>query len=282
MNPNYDKLNKNADLVRDILRIAGIRNNFFIAGGSVFSLINNNSNYNDLDVYFYEEIDFSALENIKLTFSASVSVSKAAVTITVGDYPQTIIQFLKISQGTPEEVFETFDINHSKVAYTSDYKLIISENFSKEIDINFKLFSTKTYFRYKKYLNKGSKDPDNRTLNKIIDFLVDDLFGFVRLFTYGEEDSQQNHTNRKTKLCVLKTLDKKHFNHNLYNKIVQKYSELECLEIFKTLIYNFKENLFFTSESDEFLLQFFLVSKKFTLTATQYQRLAEKYPEYLI
>ena len=72
-----EKLNALVDCVKEKLEYAEKEIPFFIAGGSVFAAINN-SKYNDIDVYFYNEVDFKKL--VPLIEMSAVHITENAVT----------------------------------------------------------------------------------------------------------------------------------------------------------------------------------------------------------
>lgn len=146
---------------------------FYIAGGSIFSTLNGNKHYNDIDVFFYNEIDYqiavSCVDEIRHETINAVSFNPKA-------FPHLKFQFIKLHIGHPLEVFKTFDLNCAKCAYTHDGKLIKAEDYNVVIDANVESMNGLTLGRYFKYVNdKKALDPDNKTLYKILRHLIDNF-----------------------------------------------------------------------------------------------------------
>lgn len=150
----------------------GINVPFFIAGGSIASALNGVTEYGDIDVYFYNEDDvLYAIDMIPTIDIVHIS-DNAATFRHKGD----LIQFVKIVTGDPKDVLDTFDINSSRCAFTSDNKLIKGRDYSKKIKIDFNNFSSSTHTRYNKYFHqKKCTDPGSVTRTELLTFLVDNI-----------------------------------------------------------------------------------------------------------
>jgi len=75
--------------------------------------------------------------------------------------------------GKPQDIFKTYDINCSKCAYTSNFELIKSDDWSSEIKINFEYMGVTTLKRYRKYLYKGASDKDEKTILNVYNFIFE-------------------------------------------------------------------------------------------------------------
>lgn len=161
----YKELRKNVKdvkkLLNEVLKINDMK--FFIAGGSVFSILNNNTYYNDIDVYLYNEEDINKIKygvkNVSyihqtknaLTFDLYISYDNLSKCVEFG----TKIQFIIKSYGEINNVLNTFDFNSSKCAFTSDNNLVLHDNFTNVLNFNPKRFSAASYARLKKYKKRG-------------------------------------------------------------------------------------------------------------------------------
>jgi len=154
---------------------------FFIAGGSIFGTLNN-SEWDDIDVFFYNKEDSKkVIENIR--YNAFLTNNSAT---TVSALSNKRIQLTYVTFGDPETVFKTFDINCSMCAIDSNYEFHKSPVFSNDIEINFEYFKMGSLIRYKKYVDKkNAKDPEIKTFKEIIHFL---LTNFDKEFPCGYDN----------------------------------------------------------------------------------------------
>lgn len=165
---------------------------FFVAGGSVYSTINGSNHYDDIDVFFYNREDcehvtskLNVQTSMSITFddedpvistgpSAYITSNAVTVSSLTKSTLQRQIQFVKLHVGDVHEIFDKFDFNCSKVAFTSDRKFIKSADYTKHITIDERNINGMILTRYYKYKSKkGCKDQDNIALKRIIHFLID-------------------------------------------------------------------------------------------------------------
>lgn len=167
----YEKpksLNSCISRVNEIFLSIGLDVEFFIAGGSVFSLLNNNDKFEDIDIYFYSKSDMEKAINL-VNSNLWGYVTENAITLT-SDFKY---QLIKIQYGDVHEVLNGFDISCSKVAYTSNKSLIFHPDYSIELKYNFDNVRGSSVNRYWKYIdNKGALDIHKLELKKLIDFLI--------------------------------------------------------------------------------------------------------------
>ena len=165
------------DLVQEVDRyfaLNGVQVPYFIAGGSVFSILNGSNHYSDIDVFFYNEIDFQLAANS--TINQITYETENAISFNPKYAPNIKLQFIKLHTGHVTDVMKTFDLNCSKCAYTSDRKLILSPDYSKEIKVDTATMNGLTLSRYFKYTrDKKATDPNNETLHTILRHLVDNF-----------------------------------------------------------------------------------------------------------
>lgn len=176
--PTHDKLNNLVDVVKKYLNEHNLDVPFFIAGGSVFSTLNDNTAYNDIDVFLYnrEDIDLICC-NIKKSTVDETGYLKVNTyhetdnAITISHTTSIVIQFIKLNVGTPQEIFDTFDINLSKCAITSDYEIVLG-NDKKELSIDTRNVNGCIITRYNKYTGaKKVQDHNYTAFAEIIKFL---------------------------------------------------------------------------------------------------------------
>lgn len=170
-------LRKMVEHVKVKLLSVGVKVPFFIAGGSVYSTMHGKTNFNDIDVFFYDQYGYDTVRNAfsvaeQIEFE-SVNAMSVKGQIFVGPYSYKL-QFVKLHVGSVEEVFQTFDFNCSMCAIESNFNIIISDKNNDKITVNTKNINGLTVVRYDKYIfTKGATDPGERTLKVIINHLVD-------------------------------------------------------------------------------------------------------------
>lgn len=185
------QLEKLVKTVNDYLEELGVQVPFFVAGGSVYSVINDNSVYDDIDVFFYTQEDCDAVIN-KLSpdnqSAITVDGDITTITCTVNSYVTSNavtvpslaksplrrqIQFVKLHVGDVHDVMSTFDFNCSKVAYTSQGEFVKSADYTTHITVDEKNINGMVLERYHKYISKkGCKDDDYITYKQIIRYLI--------------------------------------------------------------------------------------------------------------
>lgn len=245
---------------------------FYIAGGYVFAKYKGNNVFHDIDIFFYNEKDFNKVYQMIEDCHFETDFAKTFYK------NSTLYQIIRAKFGKPKEVFEAFDINCSKIAFTSENDLIFGDDFSDEIIVNYKNFKPKTAFRIFKYLQKGAKDTNNE-LYKAIEYLFENpdmYYEDFYNFKYNSIDAlelclksfiQERNTNKYIKF-ILETLHAKYSGHELIKLLDKLYSDYY--------------NLLNYHESDELALVYYLRNKKIKLNQSTIERLIEKYPEYLI
>lgn len=167
-----DKLNNLVDVVKKYLKDGNVDVPFFIAGGSVYSVMNDNTAFNDIDIFFYKIEDFMAVREWVVRDRIPHETVNA-LTVMNKYTGNVAFQFIKLHIGSIEDVFNTFDISCSKRAITSDYEIVIdptSENFAVDRrNINGGIIS-----RYNKYTqSKKAVDVDYKVFKEIVGFLIE-------------------------------------------------------------------------------------------------------------
>jgi hypothetical protein len=235
---------------------------FFIAGGSVFSLINNNKNYEDIDVYFYcdkdrdhakakfeEFSDFTTFNSLNFNGPEDVAAEiidmspspvngwpafKEKVKLAMPWSHKAKLQLIIKHTGTPEEIFSTFDFNCSRCAFTSEGELIKDSSYSTVLSFDKESLSRDSIERYRKYIEKkGAKDSNESVLYDIYAYMLEDM---DRIFeSYYDKsgvpaseiiNSEVNRLNQKNEYGKIQYL---------HNKIVKNYTEERLIEIFTKL-----------------------------------------------
>ncbi len=186
------KLEKLVVTVEEFLESIDSRVPFFVAGGSVYSTINGSTHYDDIDVFFYNREDcdkvISKLDTSEhqiqiVSDDAPVISTKPSAyitsnAVTVSSLPksnlQRQIQFVRLYVGSVNEVLSTFDLNCSKLAFTSDRQFVQSDDYTQHITVDEKNINGAILNRYYKYKSKkGCDDVDAVALKQIVRFLVD-------------------------------------------------------------------------------------------------------------
>lgn len=186
-----DPLTTLGDLVKEVKSFLAQRNinvPFFIAGGSVYSIMNNNRNYGDIDVFLYNNDDYETIANA-LRPDATIETKNAITMDATKDQPffaspfaSRTLQFIRLHVGTVEEVLDTFDFNCSRRAITSDNKLYVDDD-SKYIKVHTKNINASIYSRYLKYVNnKKAEDLNHSTIKVIMSYFIDN---YKQEYDYG-------------------------------------------------------------------------------------------------
>lgn len=125
--------------------------NWFISG----SFANHKIKHpNDIDIFFYTEEDYKKtlvrITNDKVGLGGYVTYSTDnALTIYDGD---NTIQFVHKNFGTPQEIFNTFDLNVCKVAVLPNGNVIKDPTANEDLQIT--QVNSQTFRRYFKYVNR--------------------------------------------------------------------------------------------------------------------------------
>jgi hypothetical protein len=285
-----EALAKNIGIVKDVLQELEITQDFFIAGGSVFSAIKNNSAYLDIDVYFYEDTKFITEMQYKISRLCDESdrinilaSTDNAITLKVQQQSSVVplgsidVQLIIRDFGSIDQVLSQFDINYSMCAVTSQGELIRKFDIDDSIEMSLKNFRTGSSRRYSKYVvEKGGTDLDKKQQKKIIDFLLQDIFtelpqaydGF-KLTKLQELSSLLANNSKTTKLL-----------NSVHNSLVEMYSPEDLLSIFELLWKNFAGTAI--DMCDECWLMIFVQSNTQIVGGERKERVKNKYPEYFL
>lgn len=298
----YKELRKNVkdvkNLLSEVLKINDMK--FFIAGGSVFSILNNNSYYKDIDVYLYNEEDSnkinSALKNINyiyktkkaITFDLYIPYNNLSKCIEF----ETKIQIIIKSHGEITDVLNTFDFNSSKCAFTSDNKLVFHDSFTNVLNFNPNRFNAASYKRLKKYKKKGAINYKS-ILKEYIEY---NILNYNELFEdVYDPDIKIKGFNALISGLLLNSCDRKIFQH-VHDFINLNLSKEEKLDVFYNILNYFiivkfmKHNI--KNPCNEFKLFIALRYDKFKKFASkedyiydlpkEYKDVMYIYPEYFI
>jgi len=119
--------------------------NFFIAGGSVLSVVLRQDTKQDLDLFFRTKNDYNRAKmylsktyhteyesDNAITFTKEAQVKFNWDTISAQE--NVTVQIIKRSFGSPEDIISNFDLNKSMIAYEDD-EVIIDPRFSEPLHI---------------------------------------------------------------------------------------------------------------------------------------------------
>lgn len=314
-----DEIKQNVHLVKDLLQELNANVPFFIAGGSLFSLMNGDNNYNDIDVFFYNNkhvelvkervnsipkteqfyitekaitynpnvLAIEVTECVTECTTNSADIDKSKIVNETLTNAKHTIQLITMVCGDPEDVLNGFDINCSELAVTSEYKFIKSKNYSKNIKVNFDRFSDNTLSRFKKYTRfKGAIDKDDNELMKIFDYLLDNPDMLLRE-TYSS-------TTKFKAIQIIEHLPLSDMSISqcdiLQNSIIQKLSVNKAISLFSSMLYLVKH---VSRASDMLVLSKLLHEKKIgtldnksysyaKMYPDRYNEILDKYPEYFV
>ena len=115
--------------------------------------------YNDIDLYFYSQKDYDLARAYYTGLGVSIYSNENCESFQIhSDKSYFEIQIIKITFGSPYDVFKTFDIVNTAVAIDSKYNIIThpdfyKSNFKKEIEINnIQLENHDSHEAFKNYL----------------------------------------------------------------------------------------------------------------------------------
>lgn len=128
---------------------------YMIIGGKLVSCLTGfGGDRSDIDIFFYCADDFektkSIIENNNLHIECS---TENAVTFYLEKRDQKF-QIIKTNFGTPQEIFDTIDINCSKIACTRELEFFKDKSFSLNIEVDERNISISTFARLCKYINE--------------------------------------------------------------------------------------------------------------------------------
>ena len=279
------KLEKIVKRVKTFLSRFDIHVPFYIAGGCVFSILNK-TNYPDIDVFFYNEQDVKKLDilNTKDFYITDNAITYPVIIYSEVDiYPEVELdkfQFIKIRYGEPLINYDTFDLNCCMCGITSDNEIILSDDFSNNIEINWKCFNKDTLNRYLKYVEyKGAIDNDKKQLELIFDYIINNFDSVYKAY-YGEDfeitlhhilQRYCNYANNENKILLFKVIESK--------------SPEQRLEIYEKLNFFFKYEEV-KNPSNEYYLFAILNNYKYFKSMNEKKeiknKVQEQYPEYFL
>lgn len=291
------RLEKLLSQVTLAMRTVNFTGEFYIAGALVYDSIMNNNNFEDADVFVYDENAFNevkekfdgyAYQKHAMTGNSPLDVYEtAAQNLAVGNVLQKncFVRIHRCPVGAPEDVFKTFDFVNSMIAITSTGELVKHKNFSSRISVNLDAMSNFTFSRYFKYLTaKGAHDPDDVALRKIIDWVIDNPFKGL-----GDADTEQPVTDAINSLAAV-MYSRPSLGYHLqymHDRIVKMHSGEDRIPIFERLMtyYNFHVD----RPCTEFALVKLINLHEYIDGATlrdgwkeTYDEVTNKYPEYFI
>lgn len=280
---------------------------FFIAGGSVFSLLNKSNVYSDIDVYLYSEQDvqefiqkFSSKYQITLNKSKTIGdfeflQTKNSINIRNLDKDEKRIQVIILKNGDIPTIFSTFDLNCSECAITSELEIHKSDRYSKIIKVNFNNFRASTLGRYNKYIStRPCIDANQIALTEIFRFLlrdinkefIDDYIITSTLKSYEIlSDYITTEYSKEDELMI----------YNLITELDNKYYQIEIFQKLDSLVIS--DEYYISQLSDEYSLvrilnyenfkntypyNYALTSKINRFEDSSVNRIKTKYPEFFI
>ena len=275
------KLEDNVNIIKNLI---GDGIPFFIAGGSVFSILNNRP-YNDIDVYFYNEDDYRKIENDFRNLDKIAYKTKNCFS----PIHKERIEFISKNFGTPQEIFKTFDFNCSCVAIDSNYKQHRGDNLSNVIEFNQNNIRATVFSRYIKYIeDKSAIDKDYKCIKNIIDYIIRN---------YNEDCDDYYSDKNNTKYFDILNSCSWVVNNNLYHidKTINKYiqDDHEKINLFKSLLRVVQKNINFDAVSIQMstaIAQRYHIYKHKTIMPIilkefpreKYIESMEKFPEFFI
>lgn len=248
--------------VKDFLALGGVNVPFFIAGGSVFSIMQGLKDYDDLDVYFYKDSD---LKKVKKAFKGSTDfVSPNAISFHAGGTEECVeeifsveqdvsslfaskssdsklkyegstkLQFITKNTGQVEDILVGFDFNCSRCAYTSLGQLLLHSSFSDVIRYNSIRFCRDTLTRYHKYIEKkNAVDEGSEVLNFLYSSLITNIWDKYEYY-YNDGDDYGYHI-LSSEIAKLNKDGNFEPIQEIHDDIIRQHPE-RCIELFMGMI----------------------------------------------
>lgn len=256
-----DKLKKHVNDVKLVFNANGVGHiPFYIAGGSVYSILNGVDSYRDVDIFFYNSEDatrvitalkdnyarLNPVRNDKIDIcSIAPFETKNALTFYRDVWQNsfkldidTTFQFITKYTGSVNFMLSTFDLSASCFACTSEYEIIKGAELTADIKINFVNFGSDTLNRYQRYiLEKDCNDKDNVEYFKILNHLVKNFYNTIAGSMYSDPE-----TGKVTGVRVLRGHLSNTGDHPkyIYNAICDKFKKEELITAFKELNFDFE------------------------------------------
>lgn len=144
--------------------------NWIISGSAAHPRIRNP---NDIDVFFHTKEDFEkAVTSFELKYNAPGAMTRNTYTFWL-DWDRPAIQLIHKTLGTPQELFDQFDLNICKYGILPNGNKIRDVTATSKITINKLSADTfKRYFKYMKYL--GIKNTNYEHERCLIDKYITD------------------------------------------------------------------------------------------------------------
>jgi len=230
---SLEVLKYNVDLVKKYLNDINIDIPFFIAGGSVFSILNKSSKFTDIDVFVYNESDARKLKDSVELAHCTNCVTNHAITVFLREIQ---LQFVTAYYGTPTELFKTFDFNCSRAAITSTYELVIDDSFSNVIEFP-EYIRSNTLFRYNKYIKKGAIDKTDVIL-QLYDVFCDDI---TKTYETYYTDTDTDLTGIHILNTELHEIRSGYRCQYIHDKLTDMYKSFDSrMDLFTTLTYLYR------------------------------------------
>ena len=271
-----DQVNK----IKKLFNYYNIDVPFFIAGGSIFNIINHvNYSNTDIDVFFYDESHFIEVQNKMSNDTDAFYKTKNAWSITslphdifdsktptnelISDEKTSSLRYMMerpiqliIKRFLPpEEMMQSFDLSCSKCCFTSDYKLIISKDYSN--NISFSKYDADTLRRFDKYIEKGAIDNDDSRI-KLYRHYIKNIF---------DEYSDEYNSGKLNGIHILRrylfNMHDVKYNNLIHDLICEHHDAETRLSIFEELWSAF--NSISTKQCLEFSLFWILYDEKIIL-----------------
>lgn len=280
---HYGRMESVVSRVKEFFESINVEVPFYVAGGSMFSAVTN-TNYEDIDVFFYNKDHLQKVltkvgrddKDVFFNYNKNKQVfveyiSENAISLT------NKIQLISKDFGMPKDVMNGFDFNCCMLAMDDTYIPYVDERFSMNMEFIEENFKSQTLHRYKKYtIRKNANDHDLKCIKSIIDYIIEHKDDEVHAYYH---DTQHN---------VLHTLSISKFSNSLNgyfdNKVCEIYTdEHDRINIFKRV-----QNILMADTDDmcdEHKLARLLsdtVSNQHTLQKEERLRIKIKYAEFFI
>lgn len=256
-----ERCKKLVDIVKETLQSKRLEVPFFVAGGSVADSLRERD-FNDIDVYLYNEDDFKLIEKKFTAEKVAVPWEGDFVTLKAEEHTSTCnsfthitpethkVQFIRLRFGDPYFIFSNFDLTCCKCAIDHNYNMHFADDYTEHIEIDYDSMCFDVFDRYHKYVNKGYDDDGSSSLKNLIEYCI--INRNIML--------QPNYDTNFKEMCVnvlirsLKGLSSS-YTQFTHDKVVEHLSEEDQMEIFERMAWVVDTSIKMKHVSIEFALK---------------------------
>jgi len=285
-----EQLKSNVEDVKQLLETISAEVPFFIAGGSVFGIVNGTNSYSDIDVYFYNEDDMNKVKNTIIGGNTEQDpmfepihrevhivngVEFTTNSNTATQYRAKPIQFVFCVFGEPEKVLDTFDLNVSRISYSCKHNFAFGTNFGLAFtqDVN---VTHKTLLRFFKYTTFKQVEFCQKTHDSIIETVCKKPRALVKS-AYADEKIQAFNCLNSVAWSTLPTKTTTNTTDTIVKMVLKYHKNYEAVDLLKEL--NF---IRYTSDLNSPELTLAKINSAVHCSTQEIEKCKLVYPEFFV